>query len=113
MDRIHRNEWGKPKTIFKVCKSEEEVNQTLEEWSKSLVKGEYRKDILIRKGLVIYLFRDYKQLKKDEVGCWECGSLYHANEVRIVKTQQGYPYLIDYKCPKCNRELGFGYEYHR
>lgn len=94
---------------YVICKTQVEFDDTWEHMQKELIQGEYFKETLSKRGLIIFKIRDYKQEPKGQIGCHQCGGLFDKlTSIAHEDTRNdGSVYQRSYKCPKCNIDLGF------
>jgi len=86
-----------------ICENEKDLEEKLQSLKNTARQTEYFQDRIVVRGLTIYHSRHYKQLKPNELGCYECGKVSNIQDIKTVKDN-----TISYKCP-CGVELGWSY----
>ena len=95
---------------YHVCKSEPEVQMVMSELKKNAKSGEFFRDIITQKGLVVYEIRDYKNLQYGKLGCPHCARVYEAEKIFSDRERQDDKHLYlrrIFICPTCEEIIGW------
>lgn len=94
---------------YVICSSKKDFDKKLMELQATLINGNFFRETLSYRGLVIYKIRDYKFTNKDGIGCPQCAQVYKKREIYedMKSSYNDTCFQRKFTCPQCKTQIGW------